>query len=254
MIVRKAINATWLAIPLLFLSACGNSGGASVGAAPQSFTVYSTVYVPFLRYTTVRVPVSNHAPIAEAGANQSVNVWNRVTLDGSGSRDLDHDFLGYSWIFDSKPSGSNVNFDNATFQHPTFTPDLTGDYSIRLTVTDGKTSSVTSAVLITALPYVGSSNTTDSTGTVSVVTSSYDYSYQTSTSAMVIIRMNVVTNDGLNHSFDAYYSALDIDGNIVYSSNLTGGAPNIFQTSASISLADYSKIHTWAITKVERYI
>ena len=93
---------------------------------------------------------TNRAPVADAGADQSVNLGERVTLDGSGSSDPDEgDTLNYQWRITTDPSGGVDQLidgdDNVIFS---FTPALEGEYEVTLTVTDGDLQ-VTDTVLIT---------------------------------------------------------------------------------------------------------
>jgi len=78
----------------------------------------------------------NNPPLANAGPDQTVRPGVRVTLDGSGSSDLDGDLLTYQWAFDSKPSGSAAALSDPAAVSPSFTADLPGTYVIRLVVTD----------------------------------------------------------------------------------------------------------------------
>ena len=83
----------------------------------------------------------NTAPVADAGGDTTATTGSSITLDGSGSSDPDGDPLTYRWGFKSAPSGSSV--DNSTSwtdrytDSGSFTPDVDGDYEIRLTVNDG---------------------------------------------------------------------------------------------------------------------
>ena len=52
----------------------------------------------------------NSAPLAEAGAAQTIIVNETVQLEGSGSNDPDGDPLMYAWEITSKPAGSNAAF------------------------------------------------------------------------------------------------------------------------------------------------
>jgi len=56
---------------------------------------------------TVTITITNTAPVANAGLNQSVTVGSTVTLNGSASSDADHDPLTYAWTFTSKPAGGS---------------------------------------------------------------------------------------------------------------------------------------------------
>lgn len=99
--------------------------------------------------STVTVTFSNTAPIANAGPNQTVSKFSMVTLNGSGSSDPDNDFLTYQWTQTQKPSGSQAQLSGVTSAHPTFIPDIAGDYVASLTVSDGKLNN-TSIVTISA--------------------------------------------------------------------------------------------------------
>jgi len=90
---------------------------------------------------------SNKAPIAYAGANQTVNENTLVTLDGSGSTDPDSDALTYLW---AAPSG--ITLSSTTDSKPTFTaPEVDTDqtYTFDLVVNDGKVNSSVSQVTVT---------------------------------------------------------------------------------------------------------
>ncbi|MHC4109740.1 MAG: PKD domain-containing protein [Planctomycetota bacterium] len=79
----------------------------------------------------------NAAPVADAGAGQTVHPRDLVTLDGSGSSDTEEDYpLAYSWQFTSKPEGSIAVLSDANTVSPSFTVDMLGDYVIELVVTD----------------------------------------------------------------------------------------------------------------------
>ncbi|MEM9599649.1 MAG: PKD domain-containing protein [Pseudomonadota bacterium] len=102
---------------------------------------------------TVTVTVSpNTAPIASAGADQTVNGDEVVTLDASGSSDPDNDTLTYSW---TQTSGPAVTLSAATTAMPSFTaPPKTGaaqTLTFQVAVNDG-TTTITDDVTITVSP------------------------------------------------------------------------------------------------------
>lgn len=102
----------------------------------------------------VRVVVSknNSAPVANAGADQSVVTGNTVKLTGLASTDADGNALSYKWVL-SKPSGSVATLNVTAPAEPTFTADLDGTYTASLVVNDGKVdSAVVSTVRVTAGP------------------------------------------------------------------------------------------------------
>ena len=83
---------------------------------------------------------SNVAPNAEAGPLVNAVTGTAATVDASASTDANGDTLTYSWTFQSVPAGSAIS--NASYADPTavsttFTPDVDGDYRVRLVVSDG---------------------------------------------------------------------------------------------------------------------
>ena len=82
----------------------------------------------------------NSPPVADAGSDQTANVGETVSLNGSGSSDPDGTGLTYSWSFQSRPTGSSATLSGATTATPSFTPDVGGEYVARLTVSDGSAS------------------------------------------------------------------------------------------------------------------
>jgi Tol biopolymer transport system component len=95
----------------------------------------------------------NQPPLANPGPNQTANIGNMVTLDGSASSDPDgNNPLTYAWSFISAPQGSTAVVNNPTSVNPTFTPDIAGNYAVSLTVTDSLgLSSQPSTVTVTAV-------------------------------------------------------------------------------------------------------
>ena len=86
----------------------------------------------------------NTAPVANAGAAQTVAVGTPVTLDGSASSDPDGDALTYSWAL---TGGTGLTLTNPKTAQPTFTPIATGEFKFTLTVDDGQTSSTADVVV-----------------------------------------------------------------------------------------------------------
>ncbi|MDH3308011.1 MAG: PKD domain-containing protein, partial [Acidimicrobiia bacterium] len=101
---------------------------------------------------TITVNEVNLAPVADAGADQTVTVGTLVTLDGSGSNDADlpPQLLTYAWSIVSAPDGSIASLADANAVAPSFTPDVDGAYLVELIVNDGLVDSVADSVTITA--------------------------------------------------------------------------------------------------------
>ncbi len=90
----------------------------------------------------------NQAPVANIAAINSATIGEPVSLDASLSNDPEKGALTYSWILESKPSGSTAVIANATNNIATFIPDIEGTYKATLTVTDnGALTSSTSITL-----------------------------------------------------------------------------------------------------------
>ena len=101
---------------------------------------------------TAICPVSNVAPVANAGPNQTVTIGTTVTLNGSGSSDADGNPFTYLWSLVSIPSGSGATLTGPTTVKPTFLADKTGQYVARLIVNDGTVNSTAATVTITTTP------------------------------------------------------------------------------------------------------
>jgi hypothetical protein len=95
----------------------------------------------------------NIAPVADAGVDQEVNPEATVTLDGSGSEDIDDGIDTYAWTHVDAGAGTTVTLDDATSPTPTFTaPDAPGEsLTFQLTVTDYAGQSDTDTVTITII-------------------------------------------------------------------------------------------------------
>jgi len=123
--------------------------------------------------TVIITATTNLAPIAKAGSDKSVDTLSLVTLDGSASSDANGDSLIFTWNM-TKPSGSTAVLDITTPEHPSFTPDIEGEYEISLSVSDGKVdSTLVDIVVITAttnLAPIANAGSDQSVDTLSLVT------------------------------------------------------------------------------------
>jgi hypothetical protein len=103
---------------------------------------------------TVRVFVEdlNHAPRADAGADQTRNERSEITLDGRGSADPDGDVVTYHWeqVLGPAVTLSSANSTTPTFTAPSVAPGGT-KLVFRLIVNDGLTDSAPDDVTITVL-------------------------------------------------------------------------------------------------------
>lgn len=99
----------------------------------------------------VSISTVNSAPVASAGPDQTHVILTNVTLNGSGSSDVDGDPLTYSWAFVSRPESSTAVLADATSVAPSFELDSPGTYVVSLVVHDGFLFSAADTVSITTL-------------------------------------------------------------------------------------------------------
>jgi formylglycine-generating enzyme required for sulfatase activity len=103
-----------------------------------------------LEVATTSIPiiiVENALPMANAGADQAVEVGVIVQLDGSGSSDDDGNLLTYQW---TAPEG--VVLINEASETPRFEASAPGEYRFTLVVNDGVVDSAADEVVITVEP------------------------------------------------------------------------------------------------------
>jgi hypothetical protein len=79
-----------------------------------------------------------HAPIANAGPDQSIHAGQLVTLDGTGSFDDNTatENLVFAWTLTGKPEGSSATLSRPDTSRPSFVADLPGVYTASLIVKD----------------------------------------------------------------------------------------------------------------------
>jgi hypothetical protein len=119
----------------------------------HTFTILVDPAVPF-DFSQLQWTFQTRAahPVANAGANQTVNIGTTVTLDGSGSANPSGaGALTYSWMFSSRPPGTNSVLTFDTSVTPSFVADVAGAYVIALTVSNGAADN-TASVTVTAMP------------------------------------------------------------------------------------------------------
>ena len=128
-------------------------------------------------------------PLADAGPDQTVNLGDVVTLDGSSSSDPEpmdpNNSITYSWV---QLGGTLVTLNNASTANPTFTALNLGEtLTFQLTVTDDEGNSATDTVNVTVgttpvstTTTVPTSNTTTTTTTSSTTTTAGQDAEQTS--------------------------------------------------------------------------
>lgn len=119
-VVTRALkqNSSAALMALLALAGCGGGGGGT---------------------STPPTPPPNVAPKAVltlAADTGTPSIGAEVALSGSGSTDPESSALTYSWALQSKPANSTVALPASTTAALKFTPDVGGNYVVRLRVTD----------------------------------------------------------------------------------------------------------------------
>lgn len=130
----------WLAGGLLILlSACGGGSDGCSGA-----------FGSLVGGSGLCDKSPNKAPVANAGADQSVTLRTGliVTLDGSRSIDPDGQTLSYEWSWLNRPANSQANLASALDVKAAFVPDVVGTYVASLVVSDGQARSPISTVSV----------------------------------------------------------------------------------------------------------
>ena len=156
---------------------------------------------------TVTISTDNTAPVADAGPDDSGLIGDPITLDGSGSSDVDGNGLTYAWSFMSVPGGSTASLDDPSLVGPSFTIDVSGDYVVQLIVNDGTADSAPDTVTI------GTNDGT--TGSVSVVVDQEEASW------------SFVDGDGGNHNGTGSDTVTDVPIGTI---ELTWGALTYFDS------------------------
>lgn len=95
--------------------------------------------------------VSNRAPTANAGSDQSVLVGAAVQLDGTASTDADGDALSYHWSIAARTTESLAELTDPTSPTPSLVLDRAGDYRVQLVVSDRFVSSAADEVVVSTV-------------------------------------------------------------------------------------------------------
>ena len=100
--------------------------------------------------------VENTAPTGTAGIGKTVLVGEIAIFEGSAADADAGDTLTYSWSITSVPVGSsitNADIIDASTLNASFVPDVAGEYTVQLTVSDG-TDSLTGEAVVKAVGFV----------------------------------------------------------------------------------------------------
>lgn len=197
------------------------------------------ITVPGLDPASVRVPcppVTNHAPIADAGGPRySASTGVPVLLDGSGSTDPEGDALTYHWDFGD---GNHEQVDASRFAHTFAYP---GVYLVTLVVNDGQAdSAIGPGTRSVALVTVTGDPPTDSMPpTTSISAQTRDgnpYTFESWTRQAVTLILTAVDDEGGTGVQATYYT-------------LDGGEQQTYASDGII--LDTDGIHTVAFWSVD---
>lgn len=189
------------------------------------------------------IAAANSAPTAIAGADQTVNEGDTVTLDGSASSDVDGTIASYSWT--QTAGTSSVTLSDASSARPIFTaPDVgpEGDtLTFELTVTDNDGATSTTADTVNVIVQ----NIADTTPPDIIVPSGGITGEATSASGAQVNYDEVSTNDDIDGSAtlnaDGSTTQDDIGGDITIScAPAPGSTFPLGQTTVECTATDAS--------------
>lgn len=143
--------------PTVNSGAAGNMSYGFISNSVGSMTLPNNGRVAIKRFIFDPIVVSNHAPVPNAGPDQTVTVGDTVYLNGSATDD-DNDPLNYLWNFLNRPSGSTTTLYGWQTSRPYFVADFPGIYRFGLLADDGKVSNAGSVVTINAISKAVPSN------------------------------------------------------------------------------------------------
>jgi VCBS repeat-containing protein len=206
-----------------------NAGSISVDlGSGQSFTINYANIDNFIDADSS----GNHAPGADAGIDQIINVGSLVTLDASASSDLDPDTLTYRWV---QLQGPWTGIHNSTTQSPSFiTPATPANLKFAVIVSDGLVQNIDAVNVTVSTP------TVNQPPTITKEAIFTDNGQTLGSSSSSFIKMGDVDGDG---DLDLVVANFFSQANKVYLNNGSGSFTDSGQnlgssSSHSIELGD----------------
>ncbi|MBI5409122.1 MAG: tandem-95 repeat protein, partial [Nitrospirae bacterium] len=193
---------------------------------------------------TVIINTLNTAPVADAGPDQTVHAGDPVSLDGSGSYDVDGDPMTYWWSLTAAPAGSAAALSDPTAVNPGFNTDMLGAYVIQLIANDGTVDSVPDTVVVSTTNsapvanagpdqtvMVGSAVDLDGSGSSDADGDALTYSWSFTT--VPSGSSAVITDPGaVNPSFTADVAGIYV-AQLIVNDGFVNGAPDTVTISVS---------------------
>lgn len=147
------LSFTWQQVEGPSVSLTNSSTAAPSFSAPEAgatlrfqLLVNDGVSTSLPDEVSITVSPLNHAPLANAGDNQTVDGGELVILDASASSDVDGDALSFAWTV---LNNANITLSATDVVQPQFVaPEAGGDFEFSLVVSDGELFSSEDRVLI----------------------------------------------------------------------------------------------------------
>ena len=101
-----------------------------------SIFIFPIIFIFTITFTSCEDESALHGLTAVAGVDREVAVGQSVELNSGASIDVTGEGFNTNWSFVSRPDGSSASINNANSDIATFVPDMTGDYLVRLTISN----------------------------------------------------------------------------------------------------------------------
>ena len=164
------------------------------------------------------VTILNSAPTADAGIYQTILPGATAQLAGSGL-DANNDNLDFTWSVSIAPSGSAATITNPNSPNATFKPDVLGNYTLELLVSDNTDSAISSVQLnsseqIIAMVIVpGGEFQMGDERLLNPATQGYDRSFEVPVHTVNISKFAIGKYEVTFNEYDQYLQSIGIDTN-----------------------------------------
>jgi len=196
------------------------------------------------------------APIADAGADQTVTLGATVSLSAAASDKVNGDALKYSWTITSAPEGSQAQLSDPATINPTFTPDKIGEYKFSLIVNNHYWDSEPVEIKITCTP---APYAIDPSGLVQATDLAAFENFRNETNVNFSIKLTTTStmNTRINIGIPIY--GKDDLGGVVFNRKIELAlSPNETKTMTisygePLTITEYDSIITWTAGEITIY-